>query len=417
MSEQQTDRDMDQALAGWMNRTAPSRAPARLMEATFLETMRTRQVRVYPWHAVDLGLLRRTTGGSAGRRLALVALAALLLAAMTLAFFGVGAPHPTPANPTPGPTATAAPSIAATLPAPIVVAPEAAVPLQAPLAMVLRGTDLWVLAPGRLDRIDPASNTVTGSVPLGSTSDLFNGLAADATGLWATDSTTALLYRVDPATLEVAGTTSAGLSPKGVIGAAGSIWVADVHGGTVLRIDPATNEVASTVTVGPAANSGPNWLAFGLGSVWVDIPNAGTIVRIDPATEAQTVIQAPGDVQACGGLVVGANAAWVTGCSGTTKIARIDPTSNTVVTTVDMGGYGYNPTLINGAPWVSVDAGSAESGMLVRIDTATNTIDRVLVPSGTFGGGGDIVVGDGSVWVVDGYNNTVLRLPLTAFAP
>ena len=50
-------------------------------------------------------------------------------------------------------------------------------------------------------------------------------------------------------------------------------------------------------------------------------------------------------------------------------------------------------TLINGAPWVSVDLGSADAGYLGRIDPATNLVDRVLVPGGgAFGGGGDIVV-------------------------
>ena len=36
---------------------------------------------------------------------------------------------------------------------------------------------------------------------------------------------------------------------------------------------------------------------------------------------------------------------------------------------------------------------------------------------GPFGGGGDIVVADGAVWVSDGYNNRLLRLPMSAFAP
>jgi streptogramin lyase len=72
---------------------------------------------------------------------------------------------------------------------------------------------------------------------------------------------------------------------------------------------------------------------------------------------------------------------------------------------------------MDGIPWVSVDTGDATSGFLVRIDPATNAIDRVLVPGTTFGGGGDIVVAFGSVWVVDGYNNSVIRLPQSAFAP
>jgi hypothetical protein len=98
-------------------------------------------------------------------------------------------------------------------------------------------------------------------------------------------------------------------------------------------------------------------------------------------------------------------------------MARIDPVSNTAISTVELGGYGFNPILINDAPWVSVDPGSADTGYLVRIDPASNAVDRVLKPSVTFGGGGDIVVADGSVWVADGYNNDLIRLPLAAFGP
>ena len=82
-----------------------------------------------------------------------------------------------------------------------------------------------------------------------------------------------------------------------------------------------------------------------------------------------------------------------------------------------MGGHGYNPALINGFVWISVDSGDAESGRLVRIEPTTNTIDRVLVPSTSFGGGGDMVVAAGKVWVVDAYHNTVIGLPMSAFAP
>ena len=88
------------------------------------------------------------------------------------------------------------------------------------------------------------------------------------------------------------------------------------------------------------------------------------------------------------------------------------------VGTTELGGHGYNLVVINGAPWVSVDPRGADAGYLARIDPATNAVDRVLVPGGgAFGGGGDIVVADGAVWVADGYNNRLLRLPMSAFIP
>jgi streptogramin lyase len=283
--------------------------------------------------------------------------------------------------------------------------------------IVARGQELWVMAPGRVDRLDPDTNTVVDSLTIGATSDLYNGVAANAAGVWATNSTTSLLDRVDPVTRKIVG-IPAGLSPKGVLATAAGVWVADVHGGSVLPVDQATNKVGTPIMVGPTGSSGPNWLATGLGSLWVGVPNNNTIVRFNPATGAvEATIKTLVATTPCGGIAVGRTAVWITSCSSTTSMARIDPTTNTAVKTVEMGGYGYNPTLINDAPWISVDRGGPDLGLLARINPATNAIDRILVPGPTFGGGGDILVAAGSVWVTDGYNNSVLRLPLTSFQP
>jgi hypothetical protein len=415
MSGPRTDQDVERALAAWMDRAAPTRAPDRLLEGTFAATMRTRQRRSFPWTAsVRIGPAERIATISAAWVLLMV-LGALVAAALSVALLGGALPFQTvpSATPTLAPSPATSPAVPAA-----VVAPEAEIPALGPIAMVANGQELWVLAAGRLDVIDTAANEIATSVPIGATADLYNGLAADASGVWATDATTAILTRVDPGTRKVAATIPAGLSPKGVLVTADGVWVADVHGGTVLPIDPATNRVGKAITVGPLGPSGPNWLAHGPESIWVGIPNNSTIARINPRTHAvEATIHAPDASTPCGGFAVERDAVWITGCSATASIVRVDPTSNTVVATVDLGGYGYNPTLINGAPWVSVDTGDAASGRLVRIDTATNSIDRVLVPGPSFGGGGDLVVAAGSVWVVDGYNNTVLRLPLAAFGP
>jgi hypothetical protein len=191
-----------------------------------------------------------------------------------------------------------------------------------------------------------------------------------------------------------------------------------VHGGSVFPVDQGTNRVDTAIKVGPAGASGPNWLGSGLGSLWVGIPNTGSVVRFAPGTgTVEADIPAPAGTVPCGGFAVGVSAVWIPSCDTSTRTARIDPASNTAVATVEMGGTAYNPTLIGDAPWISVDRGSSDLGLLMRIDPVTNTIDRVLAPGPVFGGGGDIVVADGSVWVSDGWNSTVLRLPLTAFEP
>ena len=118
-------------------------------------------------------------------------------------------------------------------------------------------------------------------MPIGSTSDLYNGIAANAAAVWATNWTTAKLARVDPVTLKVV-QIAAGLAPKGVLATADGVWVADTHDGSVLPVDLDTNKVGKGIMVGPAAASGPNWLASGLGSLWVGVPNNNSIVRVNP---------------------------------------------------------------------------------------------------------------------------------------
>ena len=422
MTGPQGDRDVERALSAWMDDVAPSRPPVRLLEETFATTMRARQDGARPWNRIDVG--RRTGRGiGSGPVLALVLVGLLLVVAFAAALNGGGSAVVAPPAPSASPLATspATPSLSAaspSLPPAEAVTPDEVIDIRRPMALALGGSSIWVLAPGRIDEVDPVANEVSASVEIGSQVDEYQGIAANSEGVWATNSTLRQLVRVDPTTRTVVKRIPAGVTPKGVLATADAVWVADLHGGAVLRVDPAVDEVVATVPVGPTGASGPNWLASGLGSIWVDIPNNGTVARIDPATdEIQGTVTMPAGVTPCGGFAIGADAVWMTGCSATRLMTRIDPATNLVVATTNLGGNGFNPVLIDGAPWVSVDPGGAEDGYLARIDPATNAIDRVLVPGTAFGGGGDIVVADGSVWVVDGYHGTLLRLPLSAFAP
>jgi streptogramin lyase len=420
MSERRTDRDMDQMLASWMGDVAPERPPTRLLEETFARTLRKPQARSYPWHRVGLGALRMPGAGSGSRSGVLVLVAVLVVVALGVALVG-GRPSVVPPIPSPSPTLAPGPPASPTpapLPASIAVTPEAVIPVQNPNTIVRLGSVIWILGKGELDRIDPATNTVTASVTLGGGADLYNDLAANADGLWATDWDNATLYRVDPVALEVVAPIRAGLAPKGILANADGVWVADTHDGKVLQIDPVTNTIADTITVGPTGNSGPNWLASGLGSIWVNIPNNSTVVRFSPVTNAiQATIRIPTTVTPCGGFEFQATAVWVTQCGGGSAVAIVDPVTNTVTRTEEHVASGAIPTRVNGGLWVSLDTGDAETGMLVRLDRATNTIDRVLKPIGSFGGGGGVLVLAGSVWVVDYYNMAVLRLPFAAFGP
>ena len=259
--------------------------------------------------------------------------------------------------------------------------PEATIPVEGVIQIVAAGSDVWTLSPGRLDRIDPTTNTVTGSVSTGPTTELYNDLTSGLDAVWASNNDAGLLYRVDPVGLSVVAAIPVGYAPKGVRVTPEGVWVADTRGGAVLRVDPATNEVADSVPVSRAGLSGPNWLESGLGSIWVSIPNNGTATRFDPVSlEVQATIEAPPGFTPCGGFAIEPEVVWFTSCGGERLLAQIDPVSNTFVTTIDLGGVGGGPAVIDGSVWLTVDQGTPESGRLVRINPATNTIDRVLTP-------------------------------------
>jgi hypothetical protein len=105
-------------------------------------------------------------------------------------------------------------------------------------------------------------------------------------------------------------------------------------------------------------------------------------------------------------------------CDNGNLMTRIDPTSNMAVASVDMGGIGNGPAIINGSAWIAVHKVSAAAAdRIVRIGTDTSGIDRIVQPTVVFGGGGGyLAVAAGSVWVTDGFDNRVLRLPMSAFA-
>jgi hypothetical protein len=89
----------------------------------------------------------------------------------------------------------------------------------------------------------------------------------------------------------------------------------------------------------------------------------------------------------------------------------VRPLLDKVVATVDLGGLG-SEALIDGHPWFSLEnIEDGGPGRIVRIDPATNTIDRSVSPGDTFKGGG-LLQTAGSAWVVDWANEQIIRLSL-----
>jgi DNA-binding beta-propeller fold protein YncE len=125
------------------------------------------------------------------------------------------------------------------------------------------------------DRIDPETNEVVESVPLGI--DPY-GLVVTGTDIWATDFEEGLIVRVDRATGTEVARIEELTSPTAILHAYDAIWVAHHRSGRVIRIDPATNTVnGSSETRGTVEGM----IAFG-DAVWVAWNSGRALLRIEP---------------------------------------------------------------------------------------------------------------------------------------
>jgi YVTN family beta-propeller protein len=130
-------------------------------------------------------------------------------------------------------------------------------------------------------------------------------------------------------------------------------------------------------------------MAFGDDSVWVTSTEKGTVARVDPHTnlvvETIKVGPSPRFIAAAAGAV------WTLN-QGDGSVSRIDPKTNKVAATIEVGvpGPGGDIAVGEGSVWVT-----AFEFPLSRIDPSTNTVVQQF-----YGKGGDAVrVGLGSVWL------------------
>src|SRR5206468_5214465 len=83
--------------------------------------------------------------------------------------------------------------------------------------------------------------------------------------LWGACYGDGTLLQIDPATNAVVATTPVGAGLDGLVAHAGSLWAVADKDGTVSKFDPSTARITATL----AMPSEPRNPAFGAGSLWV----------------------------------------------------------------------------------------------------------------------------------------------------
>ena len=240
-------------------------------------------------------------------------------------------------------------------------------------------------------RIAPAKNAVSRRVAFGSRPF---GLTYGAGSIWVADRSVNTLGRINPRSNRVTARIRIGFDSYGVAFGAGSVWVTSEADGTVRRVNARTNRVTAKIKVGTT----PDGIVFAFGSMWAADLGRGIVVRINPATNRVTARLA---VEKADWITPSADALWVSSESG--FVARIDPSSLTVLAKIKVGANPLASAFVGSELWVP----NLDGNTISVVDPATNTV-RATLPAGQ----GPLAIAQvaGDAWVSNSNEGRVWRV-------
>lgn len=174
--------------------------------------------------------------------------------------------------------------------------------------------------------------------------------------------------------------------PDSVTPPVGSTPVASAAHSNSATPQPATDRLSlSRFKLEP----GITGVAFGFGSLWVAQPQE--IDRLDAKT-GEVTARIPFRSDDYGTLTVTSTAVWVT--NGTESVSEIDPSRESIVSKIAVGGMIRGLTADGNDVWVS---STADGGSVSRISSTDGTVvASAPIPSG------ELVYSDGLLWVLQG---------------
>ena len=236
---------------------------------------------------------------------------------------------------------------------------------------------------GTLESTDPTVDTsVAGTIAVGGTdgssstidpiatisiAEHVDGGLVTADAVWASVDEADTLYRIDPATNRVVEELPApGLGFRFDIGH-GAAWVTDFEASVVRRIDL---DDGTVVEIPTGAN--PEGIAVTDTAVWVANHRGGSVTRIDPVTNAVVATIEVGLAGPAGPQPIEAtdDRVWV-GVPNLGQVVVIDPATDAVVAAIDTAATCGEIQLIDDAVWVT---NCFESDDVTVIDRATDSV-------------------------------------------
>jgi len=235
-----------------------------------------------------------------------------------------------------------------------------------------------------------------------------SGVTLDGGTVWVASRDDGVLLAVDVGVGALRDTFDIGGEPVAVASAEGSLWVTEHEFGdaVVRRVDPDTGKVIAEIASPPGATH-PLHVVGGAGAIWTTISGA-EVARIDPATNepVKTITASEsGHPPGYGALVFGFGSVWVIDYESG-QLLRIDPATNTIAATFDELGYDAEDL---GDGSMSVHA----TGPVALATTA----DGLWVLSDTVNPDQTDVVGYGALYLLDPSSEKIVRRVDLTFQP
>lgn len=206
------------------------------------------------------------------------------------------------------------------------------------------------------------------------------GVAAGDSGVWVAQGAKRSVGQIDPATNTVTKSIPVEVVPYALALDGETLWVSSFLDDMVVRVDLGSGEVVANVGVPK-----PTGIAVGFDGVWVVEKRDDTVARIDPSTNkvvAEISLGERGPNDLCGmcveNVVVGSEAVWTSNNEGR-SVSRIDPESNKVTATIDLPLRPWQVAAGGGSIWASQFESGPNGGFqnqstwaVARIDEGTN---------------------------------------------
>ncbi|HZA27978.1 MAG TPA: hypothetical protein VE915_10140 [Actinomycetota bacterium] len=251
-----------------------------------------------------------------------------------------------------------------------------------------------------LDRIDPSSNDVVASIPVGR--NPCHGLTVGFDAVWVPSCIDQRIDRVDPETNQVVRSFDVPLHRADgdrIVAAFEALWIVtpDPDGGDALvRMDPGTGKLDRIPL--PTLSTE---VVEGFGSLWVMSPEGGTAHRVDPKGMSVTgSIEGLGEPETA---AAGDGVLWVKDAADGT-VAGVDPESLAITERIAVGGPGKGGGIAADASGVWFRPANY---LLGRIDPAAGKVTEIFADTPALG---DVLVAFDSVWFSAYTKDTVWRI-------